>query len=346
MLCVGCKTTSGVLEETPTMCSCLESQLVVSVALHLLMKKSWGLYNKVLLQSPGPYSSVSSGHAAQRQGETFIKATPCAGVADRIGCLRNLTWKQLLGFQPAQINFTPTIDGIQLRGAVTDLFPRGEFNKDVPAMIGNDVQEGNFFAASLMASIFRVFINLTDPNPPVSAQQFQGLAAMAAASLPPSNVTSVISYYTNIAQQTTFWRGASALFGDFYIDCGERIIANSLSRMSNYPVFHYVFTHSNTGGAANGVNATHGSEMAYFFFDDQYFYCEDKPGCHFSPTDIMLAKKTVKVIEEFHSTGKVSFWQPYVPGQPNNTLNWGTEFSLFEDKKDCTLWESVLNVLL
>ena len=103
-----------------------------SVSLHLLMKKSWPLYHKAVLESPGPwrYPSLTTANSLCQGIVDTIPACNTSSPSQLLSCLRGLSADQVLNaWNEVFLEYggctNPCIDKQQLMDAPGKLFTEG-----------------------------------------------------------------------------------------------------------------------------------------------------------------------------------------------------------------------------
>ena len=121
-----------------------------SVSLHLVAPASAGLFHRAIMQSGVTSARWTSAAEAEAQGEQFARALDCTDMRTAAACLRSKTRDQVLRALPlfqAQIvesnavQWSPTVDGLEIPDQPRELYKRGRFNR-VPLIIGVNRDEG------------------------------------------------------------------------------------------------------------------------------------------------------------------------------------------------------------
>lgn len=113
-----------------------------AVLYHLTQPASFGLYKKAIVQSGGFVAAVPL-HEAQANFVQVLNITGCS----HLGCLVNTGVQQLsdMLLTVDKSIWYPTIDGVALSGLPQELVSRGEYNKNVPVLLGSNRDEATLF---------------------------------------------------------------------------------------------------------------------------------------------------------------------------------------------------------
>jgi len=171
---------------------------------------------------------------------------------NQLQCMRGLTTQEV-EIAAFGDSFIPCLDGIQLRAQPELLFRKRDYNQ-VPLMLGFNSYEGNFFALVAFQSF---------PNVQISDAVY--LAQVDAVFGQYGLTATVLKWYNSIRTQYGNWISYAQLAGDFYINCGTILAANSISSSSSSDVFAYIFNHPPVNWPLSSLNATHTAELGFIF---------------------------------------------------------------------------------
>ncbi|KAJ7193192.1 Alpha/Beta hydrolase protein [Mycena rebaudengoi] len=193
------------------------------------------------------------------QFDLFADAAGCLNVTNQMACLRAQNTSTLVAanvvhpFQGRASNpdffYTPTIDGDFVQDHLYTLFREGKFIR-VPTMIGDDDDEGTFFAANA-GTPDAVISFLMDNYPqltPVDNTRIKQLYPLR----PP------------LPNHAPFFPSASAAYGEGTFTCPSNFIAAQINRVRQ-PVWNYRFSVVQEDAATAGLGVPHASELPAIF---------------------------------------------------------------------------------
>lgn len=250
-----------------------ESAGAGSMTQHLTMQKSFGLYNKVILES-GAFSqwTMQPMKVAQSTFEQFVSFTTCS--IDDVACLQALTTDEVLtayhtmpksGVETGSVyeQWSPTNDGVE---AVTHPWisaAAGGVNK-VPIMLGTNRDEGS------------MFVDLPKNATLSELHDFWSLIG-----LDNSQIVTLDSLYIDDATYpevkgvTNEWWAASRSLGDYAMSCDAKYVSQTISQVQN--VFLYFFDHVTHYEDKRDDLITHGSELPFVLhFNTIFLHKSDK----------------------------------------------------------------------
>ena len=223
-----------------------------SVSLHLVSPASAGLFHRVIMQSGVASARWTSAAEAEAQGEQFARALDCTDVRTVAACLRSKTRDQVLRALPlfqAQIvesnavQWSPTVDGLEIPDQPRELYKRGRFNR-VPLIIGVNKDEG------------WVFVDRSFPSGLDSTQYEAVVRSEFGVDAP-----AVLSLYPATAFPSPK-DALSQLTGDAEYVCEARRVARLVSQ-ARVDVYFYSFEHAID--AVTPGRAFHGLESNLLF---------------------------------------------------------------------------------
>jgi len=221
-----------------------------SVLFHLLMQSSFPFYNKAIMESAGPWLFQNASESGSFGG-AYAASKGCKP-PNQLQCMRSLTTQEI-ELEVFGNSFIPCLDGIQIRAQPEILLRKRDYNQ-VPLMLGFNSYEGNFFALVALKGF---------PNVQISDAVY--LAQVDAVFGSYGLTSTVLKWYDPIRTQYGNWISYAQITGDFYIDCGTILAANSIASSSSNDVFAYIFNHTPVNWPLSVLNATHTSELGFIF---------------------------------------------------------------------------------
>lgn len=204
-----------------------ESAGAGGVSNHVAMPKSWGLFDTAIMQSGGFQRWVAKPLAwAQKNFDALLKSIACNDVE----CLVGKSTAELLEHAEGQrlpstdswdgCQWSPVIDGVELKAHPYELVLKGEVVPDVPLILGSTADEGTSF----------IGYNRTgdDPDAPeydMTAAEFKKWAARIFG----QNVTARIEelYPVGNGQHKDHFIAAENVVSDYMMWCPVRRIARA-----------------------------------------------------------------------------------------------------------------------
>ncbi|KAJ7766160.1 carboxylesterase estA [Mycena metata] len=209
------------------------------------------------------------------QFNLFAAAAGCANVTDQITCLRAQNTSTLVAANVAHpypgrasnpdFYYTPTIDGDFVQDQLYTLFKQGKFIR-VPTMLGDDDNEGTFFAA-----------NASTPDAVISFL---------------TRITQLYPLLPPLPGHAPFFPSAAAAYGESTLTCPSNFVAAQISRRGQ-PVWNYRFSVVQADFAAAGLGVPHTSEIPAVFGPDSI------PNSNLSPTFTTTNAPIVPVVMNY-----------------------------------------------
>jgi carboxylesterase type B len=252
--------------------------------------RSRGLFQRVILESPGSFRRWKTLADAEQQGLAVgaslaaLRATP----ADRLPVIRNTGGGAAIRALAETRVIGPVLDGVVLPADERTTFESGRMAR-VGALVGNNTDEGTRFTGKYPVATVAAYRRYLQE--PIIFGQFGAEA---------------FSRYP-VARDTDVPRAIAMSFGDSQFWYGTRGVARALAKQGQ-PVWRYEFTRKSDGGA--GADPLHGSELAYVF---------GSPKPHappFTPDDARLSETMMTAWVRFAATGnpnggEIQAWPPY-----------------------------------
>jgi carboxylesterase type B len=243
-----------------------QSAGATSVSFHLVSKGSWGLFNRVVVES-SPYSlPLLKSENAYKHYEHFAAEANCSSAT--AGCLLNLTWQQVIQAEvtaqgkiyldrPLALFFpwTPVVDGEELVDDPLTLMNKGMISPNVNAIVlGNVAEEAWIF-------VFEAFGKL---------DRLEAIALVSAIFRGKHEPQDIFDMYPLPASADDYRPWVSEMASDFIIVCSGRNVSNALNE--KLPVYRYNFDHAWSVKGAWGPNypfcdghVCHGAELPFVF---------------------------------------------------------------------------------
>lgn len=195
--------------------------------------------------------------------DQFVKNVSCDTASDVLACLRS---KNTATLQSADIStqapgapgkqlwqFLPVVDGNFVQTQLYEAFNSGEV-VNVPALIGNDVDEGVYFAPN--ASTSTEFLDFMKDNfPNLDEADLQSILAQYPLQ-PPANA------------HAAWFPAAAAAYGNAVLNCPGDLMASSLAKFLSDSVFDYRTNITDSANTAYGLGVPHTFESAAIFGPD------------------------------------------------------------------------------
>lgn len=251
-----------------------ESAGAGSMSQHLTMKKSFGLYNKVILES-GSFSqwTMQPMSKAQSTYEEFVSNTSCN--VDDIDCLQALTTDEVntayhaikkTGVEDGDVyeQYSPTNDGVEAKTHPWIVAAAGGVN-NVPIILGSNRDEGS------------MFIDIPKNATIVDLHEF-----WTSIDLSKEQITKLDSIYLdgvtypNVEGVTNYWWAGSRTLGDYAMSCDSKFISQTLSKLGQN-VHLYFFDHLTHYESKHDDVIPHGSELPFVLhFHNIFLHKDDK----------------------------------------------------------------------
>jgi len=262
-----------------------------SIADHLIMPKSKGLFHRAVMES-GPFVNwdAVTFDSAYNMYKQFVTNTKCSGTdSDILKCLRALTTTQVQQLVPKSCNSTccwgPVIDGVEITEAPEILAKKGMFHK-VPVMVGSNANEGTIFTKLPHSLTEEEYIKAV----------LQGFGQQLG--------QQVLLHYPATNYPSPWW-ASTALWGDLSFSCPARRSGRWLS--TQVPVYLYFYTHviAEINLFNKYLGSFHGAELPFVFGDPD--------GVYFGIPIIFT------YWERILQTNMVDYWSQFaISGNPNS----------------------------
>jgi para-nitrobenzyl esterase len=222
-----------------------------SVAFHLVMPQSRGLFHRAVVESGAPMgplnslSMISDFHHMEADGTVFARKVGAASLAE----LRAIDPMILVRAYAGTWNFNPALDGKLIPEHPLAAMNGGR-HADVPLIAGFNHDEGNVF-------------------PPFGGGTPDGLSKVIGAYYG-SETTAARQHFAAASPAEAVTRGQQ-VFGDLIFDWNTTALAKAAAQHGRAPVYfyHYAFRESLdpqarfTEGDAASLGAYHGAEIGY-----------------------------------------------------------------------------------
>ena len=256
-----------------------ESAGAGSMSMHLTMPKSFGLYNRVILES-GSFAqwTMRPMTHAQEIYDSIVAQTTCTdttqSVSATLACLQALTVAELdaavSAVHPGGIDqnlkyepFAPTADGVEAITHPWLLAKAGKVN-NVPIMQGTNTDEGSMFCSLSRDA------SQQDLNDYWTACQVDN--AVDRARLQDIYVTSRTGSdaYPVVQGNGVYWWAGERSLGDTIMSCPAKYVGQTLSSQGHEDLYTYHFEHvakyeESKRYEANRGLVTHASELPFVF---------------------------------------------------------------------------------
>ena len=257
-----------------------------SVGFHLVSPASSGLFQRAIMQSGFVSARWPNAREAEAQGEQFARALQCTDVRTAAACLRSKTRDQVLRalpldqvqiLEPAAVQWSPTVDGLEIPDQPRELYRRGRFVR-IPLIIGVNRDEG------------WTFVDRSFPGGLSTAQYEATVRNEFGADAP-----AVLDLYPATAFPSPK-DALSQLTGDAEYSCEARRVARLVSQ-AGVDVYFYSFEH--VIDAVTPGRAFHGLETNLLFGNNF-----GPPSNHvLSPADLRLFRTMSAYWGRFADTG-------------------------------------------
>jgi len=276
-----------------------------SVADHLIMKNSWGLFHRAIMQS-GPFVNWISKPLAQAkaQYDALVQNAGCTGTKQQVlQCLRSKSATDIAVYSPNNCGNTccwsPVVDNAEIIDTPKVLAEKGQFSK-VPIILGSTIGEGNLFLKEPHN------LNITELTN-ILTKAFGTQTAQQLLALYPSKD------YKNL------WFAYSAIYRDAYFTCPARRSAKWLSHSTTAYLYHWTHAIAETK-LDPYIGAFHGVEIFFVFGLPNGNYPFP---IVFTSAEKQLQKMTIQYWTQFATTGNPNLgsltqWNPYDPNKDNN----------------------------
>jgi len=331
-----------------------ESVGAVSVGLHMVSPRSFGLFQRGLMQS-GDLFALRNSTALSMMVNLCIRLG--CGYGD-IECLRATNLPDLLreaevlgpSFPngeyysfPVSGFWWPVVDGEEVLAQPLQLFDAGHFAKDVEFLVGTNADEGTPFVYSQM-------YDLENENLSMSATAYPSWLGATLQKFSNSPATVDVAHALNEFPPVDGDNRALASrdFGDYAFTCPARVIAQSVSKAGG-AAYSYKFDVQSKNRAPQ-LGCPHGAELTFIW----YPWSDPGDPNPFSPAEELLSQRMRDAWANFAATGKpttspeqwpryteehdiVAVLRPIPTGQPSGFVSeegWR--------RKQCNFWNSYL----
>lgn len=249
-----------------------------SILQHLTQPASFGLYRKAILES-GDYNATWGLADAEPRFRAVLLETQCVDV----DCLLRVSAPELLGAARRVGKWGPVIDGVSLRSYPAQLLARGEYNREVPIMLGSTRDEASLWMADNRSEGWL--------PPTVSAVNLSAFVAGFFTTLGPAGMEALKKLYAPpsyvypefLGNYSQPWWTAMRMVTDggsrsAIGHCCVRRTARALAKGGSPGVFVYLFAHASSaalydlnegtvlpGTGPNSPLVPHASELPYVF---------------------------------------------------------------------------------
>jgi len=303
-----------------------------SIADHLIMPKSKGLFSRAVMES-GPFVNwiaIDMEIATNMYNQLAVNAD-CTGTDSQIlHCLRSLTTNQLMQFSPKKCVtsccWAPVIDGVEITAAPEKLAAMGLI-QHVPVIVGSNANEG---------SIFSVL-----PHSLTEQQYEEAISTDFGSVFGPQ----ILAHYPASNYKSPWWASVM-IYTDLSFACPARRSARWLSS-NGIPVFLYHWTHVifETIVFAPYLGAFHGVELPFVFNDPDGTYFGFP--FIFTPEEKIFQKKAAAYWSQFAISGNpnvegLPHWPQYEQATDSNiVLNENIANSTGLKKRLCDFWDTL-----
>lgn len=234
-----------------------ESAGAGSMSNHLTMKKSWGLFSSVTLESGSFGDWVTQPlETAQTNFDRVLEATNCADLA----CLLSIPTGEILraGVADPTRMFCPTADGVEIVTHPWIALANGDV-ADVPVMHGSNSDEGALFTV-LPRDATQEQLNATWSLYGYNTAEIETLTSLY--------VTNKV--YPETPRASVYWWAAQRTWGDSYMACPAKYASQQFSKLQlsksrQSCTFLYHFEHQ----PRHADFTRHVSEIQYVFHQQE-----------------------------------------------------------------------------
>lgn len=254
------------------------------IGLLLVSPLASGLFDRVILESPGSFRPLCSLADSEKAGLML---------GDDLAALRAMTWQQVLERQPDFIPkmrglttprvLRPIRDGYVIPLDEADAVAQGKFNK-MPILVGSQIDEGTPFIGGWPVKTLADYRKVAEENFAAKNAVEEALAVFPAKT------------------EADIKTGLADMFGDAQFQYGARRWAREMTRVGQ-PAYRYVFTRQRPG---LGRPPYHSEEVEYVFGEPTV-----PSDGKFDATDAKLSETMMDAWVRFAATG-----DPNGPGLP------------------------------
>jgi carboxylesterase type B len=252
--------------------------------------RSRGLFQRVILESPGSFRHWKTLADAETQGLAVgaslaaLRATP----AERLPVIQNTGGGSAIRSLAETRVIGPVLDGVVLPADERTTFEADSMAR-VDALVGNNTDEGTRFTGKYPIATIAAYRRYLQE--PIIFGQFGAEA---------------FSRYA-VERDTDVPRAIAMSFGDSQFWYGTRGVARALAKQG-HAVWRYSFTRKSDGGT--GADPLHGSELPYVFGSAKL------RSAPFTSDDVRLSEAMMTAWVRFAATGNpnggaIQDWPPY-----------------------------------
>ena len=220
-----------------------------------------GLFHASAAESQS-FAAVRTVGESQYQYDNLVIRTNCASAADTLACLRSLTATELQlqnfntpfpGAQnPPLYMYGPVLDGDFITDYTYAAYTKGNFVK-LPAIYGDDTNEGTVFTPKNTSSIGQSDTFLKDQFPLFTLEQLRNVNALYPVEDTPT--------FPNSGR---YWRQLSDAYGEVRYIC-PGIYINGIYANLSIPGWNYHWNVIDPAAAASGIGVAHTVEVNAIF---------------------------------------------------------------------------------
>lgn len=266
-----------------------------SVALHQAAYggRNDNLFQAIIVQSTF-WPMLSPVSDVEYKFDQFAKNVSCDAASDVLACLRS---KDTTTLQSADIStqapgalgkqlwqFLPVVDGDFVSTQLYDAFETGKI-VHVPAIIGNDMDEGVYFAPN--ASTSAEFLDFMKENfTKLSQSDLEAILAQYPLQ-PPANA------------HAAWFASAAAAYGNAVLNCPGDLMASSLAKTLPDSTFNYRTNITDASNTAFDLGVPHTFESAAIFGPDDAGPCD---GCSYETYNAAIVPVVMDYFVSFVKT--------------------------------------------
>lgn len=284
-----------------------------------------GLFFAALMESGGCVADTRA--EAEADAAALLEGTACAGQADEIACLREMSPAGLLDAYPPEVDVgglgpTPyglSIDGVVLPEEPIDAIEAGAHNR-VPFAVGANADETS-----------------TSTPPALTESQYEAIVAATFGAL----AADVLGEYP-VAEYGSAWSAMYHLTTDVKFVCPTRGIARAAAASQEEPVFRYFFLEGLDNAYAE-FGAFHGVELPFVFGR------VDVAGYDAPPGEVALSGAMMGFWRSLAATGDPGsgadpVWEPCGPSGEAAIFLEGGDVRMEDGVRTekCDFWEGLL----
>jgi len=307
-----------------------ESAGSASIACHLVMPNSKGMFNGAIMES-GPYVDWTSTTLAFAEYNFNSIATNvnCSNATNILNCMQQVNMNILLSAS-SNVTWRPVVDRVEILQDPQVLAASGKFSNNVPVLLGTNLNEGSIFLWQ-NPSIPK---NLTAKQYTKFIENLFGNFSFQVLNLYP------VSAYPNA------WAALEAVYTHYSFRCPNRRSARWLSN-AGLSVYEYVYEHvlQEIVWLKLNFGVFHGSEIPFVFmnlrsvFGTTLYYL-------LTPQEWALSYMVSSYWANFVKTGNPNSaltptWPPYL-AKSDLSMSLADTFyvAIGQDKIWCDFWDT------